>query len=339
MNKLEKYLKYLYPEKDKSGIYKSGREGYWSNLSKKENKEFLDVIISKGTRNAVKTVVPKFEDMIFSEKREAILELLDHSKPAVCIDYGCMWGVLSIGMAKRGHQVVAVDQTYFSLNFLNERIKEEGLNSIYLVQDDIKETNFDNIANFALVNGVLEWVPVTEEVDINKYYKGERVSLKLDSPKKMQLNFLKKVRAGLKENGKMVLSIENRHFYQYYMGRKDPHVNLLFTTFLPRMVSNFISKILLKKEYRTYIYSFKDMKKLLTEAGFSEMETYMGFPDYHFPELILPYSKIGLNSYDKYPNKNRITKKQKFSYYVEYFLIKYLKLRVLSPAIMVVAKK
>ena len=81
------------------------------------------------------------------------------------------------------------------------------------------------------------------------------------------------------------------------------------------------------------------MKKLLTEAGFSEMETYMGFPDYHFPELILPYSKIGLNSYDKYPNKNRITKKQKFSYYVEYFLIKYLKLRVLSPAIMVVAKK
>ena len=340
MNKLEKELERLYPKKDHAGIYKSGREGYWSNLSKKENKEFLDVISSKGTRKAVETVIPKYKDMIFSEKREAVLELLDHTTPGVCIDYGCMWGVLSIGMAKRGHQVVSVDQTYFSLNFLNARIEEESLKGVHLVQDDVKATKFNDIADFALVNGVLEWVPVTEEVDITKYYnKGDGLRLQLDSPKDMQLNFLKNVRAGLTENGKMVLSIENRHFYQYYMGRKDPHENLLFTTFLPRMISNFISKIIHKKEYRSYIYSFRDMKKLVTEAGFSEVETFMGFPDYHFPELILPYSKIGLNSYGKYPNKNRVTKKQKFSYYVEYFITKFLRLKVLSPTIMIIAKK
>ena len=81
------------------------------------------------------------------------------------------------------------------------------------------------------------------------------------------------------------------------------------------------------------------MKRLVTEAGFSEVETFMGFPDYHFPELILPYSKFGLDSYGKYPNKNRVTKKQKISYYVEYVITKYLRIKGLSPAIMIIAKK
>ena len=340
MNNLKKKLAGLYPTKDHAGIYKSGREGYWSNLSKKENKEFLAVISSQGARQAVQAVIPKYEDMIFSEKREAVLELLDHSTPGVCIDYGCMWGVLSIGMAKRGHQVVSVDQTYFSLNFLKSRIEEEDLENIHLVQDDIKLTNFNNIADYSLVNGVLEWVPVTQEVDVNKYYqKGGDVDSYITPPRKMQLDFLKAVRNGLKEKGKLVLSIENRHFYQYYMGRKDPHENLLFTTFLPRVISNIISRIFHKKEYRSHIYSFRGMKKLVKEAGFSEIEVFMAFPDYHFPELILPYSKAGLNLYDKYPNKNRITKKQKISYYIEYFLTKYLRIKALSPAIMIVAKK
>jgi len=340
MNNLKKKLAGLYPTKDHAGIYKSGREGYWSNLSKKENKEFLAVISSQGARQAVQAVIPKYEDMIFSEKREAVLELLDHYTPGVCIDYGCMWGVLSIGMAKRGHQVVSVDQTYFSLNFLKSRIEEEDLENIHLVQDDIKLTNFNNIADYSLVNGVLEWVPVTQEVDVNKYYqKGGDVDSYITPPRKMQLDFLKNVRDGLKEKGKLVLSIENRNFYQYYMGRKDPHENLLFTTFLPRAISNIISRIFHKKEYRSHIYSFRGMKKLVKEAGFSEIEVFMAFPDYHFPEIILPYSKAGLNLYDKYPNKNRITKKQKISYYIEYFLTKYLRIKALSPAIMIVAKK
>lgn len=340
MMKIEEEITRLYHERDSLGIYRSGRGGYWSNLSKDDNKHFLDVIQSKGVRKAVETVIPMYEDMIFSEKREAILELLDHSKPGVCIDYGCMWGVLSIGMAKRGHQVVAVDQTEFSLNFLKARIDEENINSIHLVQDDIKRTEFENIADFALVNGVLEWVPVTEEVDVQKYYqRGDGASLKLDDPRDMQLSFLKSVRASLADNGKMVLSIENRHCYQYYLGRRDPHENLFFTTFLPRMMSNLISRIFHKKDYRSYIYSFKEMQKLVYEAGFSEVETFMVFPDYHFPELILPYSKLGLNSYDYYPNKNRVTKKQKIAYYCEYVITKYLRIKALSPAIMIVAKK
>ena len=72
------------------------------------------------------------------------------------IDYCSKWGALSVGMAKRGHQVISVDKSYENLKFLKNRSQEEGLDNIHLVQDDIKEVKFKNIADFAILNDVLE---------------------------------------------------------------------------------------------------------------------------------------------------------------------------------------
>ena len=340
-NKLAQKILRLYPLQDKNMIFKSGREGYWSNLSKQENNKFEKILENYGTKKAVQSVIPQFKDMIYSEKREAALELLDHEKPGICIDFGCMWGVMSVGMAKRGHEVISIDQTYQSLLFLKKRAKEDCLNNIHIVQDDIKKTNFTNLADFAIVNGVLEWIPIIEDVEVEKFYeKSPNYGVEdLEMPSDMQKQFLKTVYSSLKEEGEMMLAIENRHSHQYYMGRKDPHANLLFTTFLPRPFSNFISKIFHNKPYRTHIYSFKDMESMVKGAGFKECETYMCFPDYHFPELIISYSDQGVLEYRKYPNENRITIKQKISYYVEYFIMKYFKAKFFAPAIIIVAKK
>jgi len=340
-NNIIKKISHLYPQQDENMIFKSGKEGYWSNLSKQENKRFEEILDNDGAKNAVQSVIPQFEKMIYSEKREAALELLDHQKSGVCIDFGCMWGVLSAGMAKRGHEVISIDQTYQSLQFLKKRAEEDNLNNIHIVQDDIKESKFIDIADYALVNGVLEWIPVLEEVEVDKFYaKSLHSNVKeSNTPDKMQEQFLETVFTSLKEGGQMMLAIENRHSHQYYMGRKDPHANLMFTTFLPRPLSNLISKIFHNKPYRNYIYSFKDMKDMVKRAGFKECETYMCFPDYHFPELIISYSNQGLLEYRKYPNENRITTKQKISYYAEYFIMRYLKAKFFAPAIIIVAKK
>jgi len=338
---LAQKILHLYPLQDKNMIFKSGREGYWSNLSKQENNKFEKILENEGTKKAVQSVIPQFKDMIYSEKREAALELLDHEKPGICIDFGCMWGVLSVGMAKRGHEVISIDQTYQSLLFLKKRAKEDCLNNIHIVQDDIKKTNFTNLADFAIVNGVLEWIPIIEDVEVENFYEKSLHSgvEDIEKPGDMQKQFLKTVYSSLKEEGEMMLAIENRHSHQYYMGRKDPHANLLFTTFLPRPLSNFISKLFHNKPYRNYIYSFKDMEAMVRGAGFKVCETYMCFPDYHFPELIISYSDQGVLEYRKYPNENRITIKQKISYYVEYFIMRYFKAKFFAPAIIIVAKK
>ena len=49
------------------------------------------------------------------------------------------------------------------------RSSEEGLNNIHLVNDDIREINFNNVADYAIVNGVLEWIPETSEVIVDEY--------------------------------------------------------------------------------------------------------------------------------------------------------------------------
>ena len=345
-NFIKQYLSNIY-NKSMNGIFLSGNSGYWSNLSKERNNEFTKILGENDCKTAVKSFMPKFEEMIFSSKREAGLELLNHNKQGVCIDYGSMWGVLSVGMAKRGHQVIAVDQTYDSLNFLKSRSSEEGLENIHLVQDDIREVKFKDIADYAIVNGVLEWIPEKSEVIVEEYLgkKGSKLknstkAVTLKNPRDMQIDFLKKVHESLNTDGQLFLAIENKLNYAYLMGRSDPHVNLKFTTFLPRSISNIISRIFKKKDYRTYIYSFAELKNLLKEAGFQQIEDYCCFPMYHFPSLVFPNSKEGINQYIAYKDKNVVTWKQKLVFkYFEIFLMKYLKARNFCPAIMIVATK
>ena len=50
----------------------------------------------------------------------------------------------------------------------------------------------------------------------------------------MQISFLKKVYESLKKEGQLLLAIENKLHYGYLLGQPDPHVNLKFTTFLPK---------------------------------------------------------------------------------------------------------
>ncbi len=325
---------------DNNGIYTNGASGYWSNLSVKENQKFLEILSDAPPEEAVRKVIPQFFDMIYSSKREAALEFLDHSKPGICIDYGCMWGVLSFGMAKRGHSVIAVDQTYESLCFLQKRSLNENEKKIIPVQTDIRKFELSGVADFAIVNGVLEWIPVNENVNVGDYYsKSKAMNVKEEEPMFMQKEFLKNVFESLKSGGKLMLAIENRFSYEYFLGKKDPHANILFTTFLPRRISDIISRYRKNRPYRNYVYSFSALKKMVSESGYKNVYLYSAFPNYHFPELILDYSEEGIKAYKKYPNKRRITHKQKIAYYIEFFLMQIFKVKNLSPAIILIAEK
>jgi cyclopropane fatty-acyl-phospholipid synthase-like methyltransferase len=338
-NKIEVQLIKGGYNKSKSGIYKSGNTGYWSNLDKDENENFIKILECSSPREAVREVIPDQENQIFSEKREAALELLDIQKGNVCIDYGCMWGVLSVGMAKRGATVIAIDQTQESLEFLNARKSHENLNAILIIQDDIRKVDLKEISDYAIINGVLEWVPEFGDVELKKFFGKKMVRENpVSNPRNVQINFLKKVKENLKNDGKLLLSIENRYDYTQFIGKKDPHVNLFFTSIFPRKFSNIISRIFLKRPYLNYIYSFEGLRELITEAGFKNVDLYMVFPHYHMPELILPYKK-GIGMYKKYYSIRDASLKRKIVWVIEYALMRFFKAKFFSPSIIAIAKK
>ena len=275
---------------DPLGVFQRGVEGYWSNLSQAANAKLLAAVATVGPREATRREMPYLFDIVYSSKREAALELLDIVPGMTCIDYGCMWGALSAGAAKRGAKVISVDQTYQSLAFLSARCREDGLEGVTLVQDDIRQTAFEQVADRAIVNGVLEWVPETGEVDLDAFYgKRKRRDASTTPPGDAQLHFLRAVHRALKPGGSLLLAIENRFDYTQFIGKRDPHSDLWFTSFAPRWAANAISRLWLSRPYVNYLYSFDGLTDLLRVAGFSRVEPFMCFPNYRHPELIVPY--------------------------------------------------
>ena len=147
-----------------------------------------------------------------------------------------------------------------------------------------------------------------------------------------------KINANLKKGGQLLLAIENRYDYAQFFGVRDPHTNLLLTSFLPRFMSNIISNLFLKRPYVNYLYSFREIKKMLMDTGFKNVELYMAFPHYHAPELLLPYEG-GITRYRKYWAYKNLSFKQSLLHLVQYIMMKYFRLRFFAPSIIAIAKK
>jgi len=324
-------------------IWNGPKGNYWSNLNIEENKKFLQDIGILGSKNSVEKHFPEHYDVIFSPKRAAGLILLDLKPGEIVVDAGCMWGALTIPLAKAGCNVIGIDQTYESLKLLEKRVSEEQLKNVELICSDLNkiffyESSFDK----AIINGVLEWISQETSVELKKFYgkKSGGITFRSNtqSPGNLQYDFLKKVFNGLKNEGTLYLAIENRFDIFYFMSQPDPHCNIRFITFMPRWIQNVMSNLILGRPYVNWIYSPKQLAKMLNTVGFRNVEIMYAFPDYRMPEYIL--SKKGLNHY--HPFKYRTTKnilKKIVVYVTEDLIFRKLKLNFFSPALIVIARK
>lgn len=338
--KLNKFFSKFKKQTDKIYTHPSN-EGYWSNLSKEENTDLIKLLEKHTTREAVSIKMPMISDVIFSEKRPVGLELLNLSGKEVAIDLGCMWGAITIPLAKQVDYVLGVDQTLESLKFTEARLKEEEIKNASFLNANLRdfvipEKTFD----IAIVNGVLEWLPEVEDVELSNYWY-KRIKRKAQgNPRDIQLDFLKNVNQGLTDDGRLMLAIENRYDYKMFFGTRDPHTGTLFTTISPRWLANIISLIFRKREYRPWIYSFNGTKKLLMEAGYSDITLYSCWPDYRFPEFINKYGEV--NNYFSPTSSIRNGKrtiKGIIANRVEWLLFKVFNFQFFAPSMIIIAKK
>ena len=315
-----------------STIYSSGTRGYWSCLTKKESDCLSDALKTANPREAILKIRPDLVDVIFSEQRSIGLEILELSGDEVCIDYGCMWGALTIPLAKRCRYVLGIDQTLDSLIFLHARIKENNLQNVGLLCENLKNVPvFQSKADIAIVNGVLEWIPEEGDIELDDYYGKRQTRHYQGNPYDKQTSFLRTVYNNLKVGGKLYLAIENRYDFKQFFGVKDPHVGIRFVSVLPRFLSDVVSKIELGRPYVNWLYSFNGLKTLLRNAGFNTVELYAAFPHYSFPQAIVPYA-LGLRHHAP-------TVKRRVGRIVEKILFSYLKLRCFAPSIIALAMK
>ncbi|GJQ50993.1 MAG: hypothetical protein HKUEN01_33790 [Candidatus Kuenenia stuttgartiensis] len=326
-----------YYDKIGGNLFLSNREGYWSNLDKNENAELISTLKHLTVKEAIKRHHGWLFDVIFSPKRAVGLELLELSGNEACVDYGCMWGALTIPLAKRCKYVLGVDQTLDSLKFLSAYAKEEKLENIDLLCENLKEIAvFKNKFDVAIVNGVLEWIPERGEIELKKYWSKTKQKKYIENPLTLQKKFLNTVYQSLSEKGKLYLAIENRYDYKMFLGGNDPHAGIPFVSILPRKLSNFISEKKLNRPYVNWLYSFYQLKKILSDVGFSKIDLYSCFPDYRFPDQILSF-EFGLKSFTS--TKQSKTVRGKIARVIETILFGHLRLKFFASSIIAVAQK
>lgn len=325
----------------RDGIWFGPAGGYWSNLDIEENKEYLKDLPALGARKTVERYFPQHFDVIFSPKRAGGLPLLDPRPGEVVVDLGCMWGALTIPLAKAGCRVVAVDQTLESLLLLKQRLIDDTVLNVDIVCSDLKKIRYAGpVVDTFVVNGVLEWIPETGMIELKKYY-GKKMAKTGDCrarPDDLQKEFLKNIHAGLKDDGQLYLAIENRFDFFYFLGLPDLHCNIKFITFLPRKLQDYISRLILGRPYVNWIYSEAALRKILADAGFTDISVFYTFPNYRLPEYILTGKGMGFYRPSLYKRRKSFVVKA-LCYAVENLIFNKLRLKFFSPSFIVIARK
>lgn len=260
------------------------KDDYWCNVSR-EKMGYLNRRAEEtgDWLNSAREIIPEYAGHFTPFYRADSQFLWPTNKDSIILDAGSMWGGLTIPAAQFHREVYAVDKTIETLEFLKIRAEQMGFENIHTFAAPIKSLPFsDNFFDLVVLNGVLEWVGLEDDVILEQHWKGKRSEKQIysNSPEEMQLDVLKELRRVLKPEGSLYISIENRYGVQYFLAYPDDHNNVRFVTFLPRFLANKISKIMGKGEYRNYVYSPGQLANLLRKSGFKINSMYGIFPHY-----------------------------------------------------------
>ncbi len=249
------------------------RTSYWGEeLDLHDMREINTLAESEGWKTAIdRLVAPKFP-----ERAKYIREFFRSDWrflfPVVSswrvLDVGAGWGSLSAALAEVCGEVVALESTFERTRFIRLRALQDGIENITtihatLASPPLQSNSFDLVA----MNGVLEWLGWTDLT------RGTRA---------VQLNLLRKTRSLLKPGGWLFIGIENRFSISSWLGALD-HSYLKYTSLMPRPLAHLITKFLKGHSYRTYTYSPWGYNRLLTQAGFRDVEFYGVLPNYSRP--------------------------------------------------------
>lgn len=260
------------------------KNDYWCNVSREKMQRLNNKAEQTGDwLSSAREVIPEYADHFIPLYRADSQFLWPTNKDARILDAGCMWGGLTIPAAQFHREVYAVDKTVETLEFLKIRARQMGINNIYTFAASLKSLPFpDNFFDHVILNGVLEWVGLEEDVILEKHWEGKRSEKQEYSktPREMQIDVLKELRRTLKPEGSLYIAIENRYGIQYYLTSPDNHNNVRFVSFLPRFLADKISRFVGKGAYRTYTYSPSQLADILNESDFINNSIHGVFPHY-----------------------------------------------------------
>jgi glycosyltransferase involved in cell wall biosynthesis/SAM-dependent methyltransferase len=237
-------------------------------------KAILDAVKGNVNRNSTKDELdwPLFYHL--SPLRENILNWYPFKNHCRILEIGSGCGAITGLLCRRAEKVVSIELTEQRASIIFER--HQQYDNLEILVGRFQDYHAEELFDYVIINGVLE-------------YAGRFTSGNDPYP-----TFISEASVFLKEDGCMLLSIENRLGLKYFAGAKEDHYSTLFAGL---------------NQYPDYAgirtFSHKEIGGVINEAGMKIHRTFYLYPDYKMPEVIYTNEGYGLvpiryntNSYD-----------------------------------------
>ena len=251
----------IYNEQDNLYIFKNntpidytdGSEDYFIDLfGRLDNIQPYDVSLQK----YIKDWATKYHlSYIRTNLLDSVGQVL--KKDGRVLELGGGMGAITPWLATNFKSVDVIEGSYQRAKAL--RLRTKNTENVRVFVGDIENAEFpeDNYDLITLI-GVLEYIP---------FYS------KNASPLASCIQFLQRVGKHLKEDGILIIAIENKLGAKYLSGCTEDHNGQLF------------SGIMGYPEKSPITFSRNELEELIKQSGFENFQFYHVFPDYKLPQL------------------------------------------------------
>ncbi len=238
--------------------------------------------------------------------RENLLDWYDYKKEGSLLEIGAGCGAVSGVFCRKLSRVVGIELSKRRATINATRNGKYG--NLEIMVGNFEDVELEEKFDYVSLIGVLEYSPL---------YINSKTPFE---------DMIQKTREYLKENGKLIIAIENKMGLKYLAGATEDHTGKLFDG-----VNDY------KEVSHVKTLTKDEIEKLLTDAGYKDLEFYYPMPDYKMPTTI--YSKDRLpapgelrnvvnvfdreryRTFDEEAVYDQFCKDGKFEYFANSFLI------------------
>lgn len=192
-----------------------------------------------------------------SHLRSNIIEWLPISKDQKVLEIGAGCGAITGTLANKAKKVTCIELS--KKRSLINAYRNKNKDNIEILVGNFEDIEKDIVEKYDYITliGVFEYGEA--------YISSERP----------YENFLKIIKKHLKENGKIIIAIENKLGLKYWAGCKEDHVGRYFES-----IEGY------PNTYGVKTFSKKELEEIVKSSGFNNYKFYYPYPDYKLPTSI-----------------------------------------------------